>query len=166
MKRNSKGQFMSIPPEIRFWDKVEKTKKCWLWIGAKRKDGYGVICLDKKRNKYRAHRFVMEMKLKKKLLPSIKVLHKCDNPACVRPSHLFLGTQLDNLRDMFAKRRNSIYFGGKGEKNPGAKLTKKEVEEIRKKYIPWKYSQKQLALKYGVVQQTISRIINNKRYVN
>lgn len=157
MQRNNKGQYIKINPNERFWDKVEKTDYCWNWKGNKRKDGYGVIAINGKG--IRVHRFVLGIND-----PNIKIIHICDNPMCVNPSHLITGSQTENMKDMFNKNRNSKYFSP-GTKNPRAKLSKKQIKEIRKKYIPIKYSGYKLAKEYGVAQQTISKIINYKRYV-
>ncbi len=159
MNRNSEGQFVKVPTKNRFWSKVNKKGpwKCWEWMGAKRKDGYGVVWHGGKI--IRAHRFVV-----KEFNPEIKVSHRCDNPCCVNPRHLFKGTQVDNLMDMKKKKRGSSHFYEKGTKNPKAKFSLKEVEEIRSKYVPYKYSQCRLAREYGVVQQTISKIIKYQRY--
>jgi hypothetical protein len=159
MARNNIGQYKKVRPEDRFWDKVKKTKSCWIWIGKKRKDGYGVLSINGK--EVRVHRFVM-----RQFNPAIKVLHKCDNPSCVNPNHLFIGTQLDNIKDMYKKNRGSIYFTGKGENNPNAKLTNDQVRDIRNKYIPFKYGTRKLAIEYKMAQQTIWKIVKGQRYVN
>jgi hypothetical protein len=161
MKRNNKGQYMKIPVEDRFHKFVEKDKNgCWNWTGKTRKDGYGTIVYNGKET--RAHRVSLILK-GYVLNRSIKVCHNCDNPKCVNPDHLFLGTQKDNIKDMFKKHRNSAYFD-KGVKNPNAKLTQEQVNEIRNKYIPYKYSTNRLAKEYGLCQQNIWKIINHKRY--
>jgi hypothetical protein len=89
----------------RFWDKVDKNgpNGCWNWIGFKHKYGYGYFTVgsskDGTRRKARAHRFVMgEPKGK-------VVMHTCDNTSCVNPAHLRIGTQTDNMRDMYDKKR-------------------------------------------------------------
>jgi len=87
------------------------------------------------------------------------VLHKCDVPSCVNPDHLFLGTNRDNIDDMVRKRRTTH-----GERNPGAKLRAHQVQEIRSEYATGKFSQRQLARKYGVWQGTIWQIIAGKHW--
>lgn len=89
-----------------FWQKVKITSECWEWQGYKNANGYGWI----KRSyggvgiNYLAHRFSY-LQVHGSIPKGLSVLHKCDNPACVRPSHLFLGTQVDNLEDMHNKNR-------------------------------------------------------------
>lgn len=85
-----------------FWAKVDKRGRCWTWLGAKDLDGYGFFWF---RNKQlRAHRFVAEYVLKL-YITDLQVCHKCDNPSCVRPSHLFVGTVKDNAVDRDNKGR-------------------------------------------------------------
>src|SRR3990172_4237019 len=91
-----------------FWAKVNKSDGCWTWTASKRKFGYGAFVWADSEGRIiqgRAHRFSYE--LHHGPIPlGICVLHKCDNPACVRPSHLFLGTRADNNFDMLSKGRH------------------------------------------------------------
>lgn len=84
-----------------FWKKVKKTRTCWEWT-AKKVYGYGYLGLNGK--SIRAHRFSWEL-ANGKIPPELFVLHKCDNRKCVKPSHLFLGTQKDNIQDAISKNR-------------------------------------------------------------
>lgn len=93
----------SSHPEIKFWKYVNKTEGCWLWAGGQSK-GYGQINTPEK--KY-AHRFSWEIH-NGPIPAGMCVLHKCDVPFCVRPDHLFLGTDADNSRDRIQKRRGII----------------------------------------------------------
>ena len=90
----------------RFWDKVcmgEKANSCWEWIAHKDKDGYGVFKLDGVNQP--AHRVAWKMAFGP--IPRNRcVLHHCDNPGCVHPGHLFIGTIADNNRDRTNKGRN------------------------------------------------------------
>lgn len=139
-----------------FWSKVKKTKKCWLWIGAKSSSGYG--CFRTHFKDWRAHRFAYTL-CRNKIPKGLLVLHSCDNPGCVNPSHLFLGTPADNTRDMIKKRRHTY-----GTKVHTAKLNEKEVKEIRRKYATGRYTQKQLSNRYGINQTNIQAVIVGKTW--
>lgn len=98
-----KAQAQSIPLETRFWQRVEKTDGCWRWTGPLHAFGYGLIW--RGGNNVGAHRISWEIHVGP-IPDGLFVLHRCDNPPCVRPDHLFLGTQADNIHDMVAKGRN------------------------------------------------------------
>lgn len=102
----------------------DKVSGCWEWMGAKNPTGYGFI--RKFSNKVAAHRTAAELIIGRKTTKW--VLHKCDNPSCINPSHLFLGTVKDNVMDMVAKGRN-VSVGG--ERHGTAKLKWSEVLKIR-----------------------------------
>jgi hypothetical protein len=86
------------------------------------------------------------------------VLHRCDNPPCVRPDHLFLGTRRDNVLDMAAKGRAAV-----GERSGTAKLTASAVDDIRARYSAGE-TQRPLAQEYGVSQSTVSLIVQGRRW--
>ena len=86
----------------RFWKQVDKTESCWNWIGHSADGRYGLIGYNKRQHP--AHRYAWERE-RGPIPDGLSVLHRCDNPKCVRIDHLFLGTQLDNMRDMINKGR-------------------------------------------------------------
>lgn len=104
---------MSI--EKQYWSKVLKTDGCWSWVGAKHRHGYGQIRVNKKL--LAAHR-VSWLLHYGQIPDGMCVLHKCDNPECTNPEHLFIGTMKDNSRDMMAKGRGRGQFvkGVEGKK--------------------------------------------------
>ena len=127
----------------------EKTE-CWLWQAGKDKDGYGVFGKSLK-----AHRVYYEIMFGE--IPfGMKVCHKCDNPSCVNPYHLFLGTQNDNIQDMVKKNRQN-----KGTEVNCAKLNEIKVIYIRMlNELGW--TQIKIAKEFNVSFQLISLIVNRK----
>jgi hypothetical protein len=96
------------PIKDRFWPKVDRggSDECWEWIGSRHPDGYGRIGAGGKHGgTIYAHRASWEIH-GNKIPNGLCVLHHCDNPPCVNPAHLFLGTQADNIKDKVAKGRN------------------------------------------------------------
>lgn len=151
--------------EERFWSKVNKTDSCWLWIASKNPSGYGLFNMDG-RSKL-AHR--VSLKLSGiEFDDSLYALHHCDTPACVNPSHIFLGTQAMNMEDMNKKGRGSIkgFKNGCGSKHGNALLTEDQVLEIRRKYQPKKYTLKMLANEYGIAITNVSAIVNRKSWTH
>ncbi len=116
----------------RFWKYVRKTSGCWLWTGTVRSDGYGVLGRGKRgEGLIRAHRFSWEL-VHGPVPKGMFVLHRCDNPPCVRPSHLFLGTNQDNVNDMRSKGRGADPPRMLGTSNVNAKLSPNKVREMRR----------------------------------
>lgn len=90
--------------EREFWSKVQKTDTCWLWTGVIGAHGYGVF--GGKKTRGRAHRLMWE-RVNGPIPDGLNVCHRCDNPPCVNPAHLFLGTVKDNAQDMMRKGRGA-----------------------------------------------------------
>lgn len=152
------------PLADRFWEKVEKTDTCWVWVGAKTPGGYGVIGMGGKDGvQTTAHRISWELHFGS--LPADQVVcHRCDVRACVRPDHLFLGTQAENLTDASRKGRlvgNRGLF--KGEASMNAKLTEADVVAIRTR---WAAGEKPpaLAVDYGVSPALIYAVVQRKAW--
>ncbi len=149
----------------RFWSKVDKDGPvpahrpelgpCWVWRPPGDKDGYGVFWDTVKSRK--AHRASWEIHFGL-ILDGMCVLHKCDNTACVRPEHLFLGTVGDNQRDMVAKGRSL-----RGERNCKAKLDEFSVRLIRR-LLKRGLSQAMLGRVFGVTKHAIHRIKTGARW--
>ncbi len=143
----------------RFWLKVEKTSRCWNWIAATNGVGYGVISAGAMRL---AHRIAWTMK--NGAIPrGMFVLHRCDNPRCVRPSHLFLGTQADNMRDMREKGRHG-YRSHSGDENGRAKLNRSRVERMRRVRAKTGASYSKLGRMFGIDTSTAHRAVTGRRW--
>lgn len=134
---------------------------CWEWNGGRNATGYGrtSFALKGKYN-YLVHRLSYEHWVGD-LLDSEVVCHKCDNPPCMNPAHLFKGSHADNQHDAVAKQRNAF-----GERNGHHKLTEDQVRSIRAAYVPRKVTQAYLGEVYGVSQTAIGLIVRGKRWSN
>lgn len=184
---------MQFTPEFRrrFWSKVIKDGPipahrpelgvCWLWTAGRTKAGYGQIQARKvAAAPILAHRAAWEMEHGP---TSLHVLHQCDNPACVRPSHLIEGTQRDNNQDRHRKGRTASgdrngartkpwanpFFrnrgsGLRGERHPMAKLSSAQVQAIKERFAKGGIRKATLAREYGVSQTQIGRIIKGVSY--
>jgi predicted DNA-binding protein (UPF0251 family) len=139
---------------------------CWIYMGATNEAGYGIVGTGARGEPNdRAHRITYRHFCGP--IPSgIFVCHECDTPSCCNPDHLFLGTPKENTRDMIRKKRNSLPPRNPhvvGSVHPLAKLHESQVEVIRDKYRQG-VTQQQLADEYGVARQTISKVVNLKRF--
>ena len=143
------------PVEHRFWKRVNKTPGCWLWTGHTNGDGYAQFCYKGNRRSSNASRYAYQL-LVGEIPDGMDICHTCDNPACVRPDHLFPGTDLDNNRDKVNKNRQA-----KGERNAGAVLTESQVLEIRRRYKPGckVNGLKPLTIEFGISPAAVSRIV-------
>ena len=135
-----------------FWAHVKKTKGCWIWTAGKAQ-GYGVFRLRGKIAKAYRHSW----ELANGPIPKGGwICHHCDNPPCVRPSHLFLGDRSANMRDMWNKGRHPA-LSGPGELAPNSKLTDTNVRKI-KGMLREKIPPPVIAAKFKVDRSTISHI--------
>ncbi|RUR38499.1 HNH endonuclease [Vreelandella populi] len=148
---------MEIKPiEVeRFHEKyiVDEESGCWLWQAAKRSTGYGAMKVGGLKES--AHRISYTV-FKGPIPEGLWVLHKCDNPQCVNPNHLFAGTPLANSQDMHAKGRQR-YVGQKGKDNPRSVLTENQVKEVIK-LIAKGMTNRAIANRFGVSHGAISLI--------
>jgi len=140
----------------KFYSNVQKTDSCWVYSKSIEGSGYGYICVNGKT--IGAHRFSYLIHYGK-IPHKMFVCHSCDNPSCVNPKHLFLGSHKDNMQDMVKKNRGSLK---KGAHRPIAKLTETEVKEIFN--LSGDLSQRELAKKFSVSQGLISNILNHKSW--
>lgn len=149
-----------------FWARVKKLPSgCWEWQGARNSTGYGTVSWHGQI--YTAHRvsawlhgLVSSPSKPPYAAAKTHVLHKCDNRACCNPSHFFLGSLSDNMHDAYQKNRKAQ---PNGAQHVNAKLTVKQVAQIRKQYAIGK-TQVRLAQQYGVSQRAISLIVRGETY--
>lgn len=148
-------------PEERFWKYVDKKQdnECWNWTAYCHKSGYGKINIKDKI--VSAHRF--SWVLHNGTIPNDKplVLHDCDNPKCVNPSHLFLGTHKDNSDDKVKKNRQSRICG---EDHRNSKLTENQIKEIRTLCAKREFTQKKIGKMFNINHRTVSYIHRNKTW--
>ena len=144
----------------KFWEKVLKSKHgCWEWLGHKtgRKGNYyGNMVVDGK--KTLAHRLAYELTFGP-IPKGLFVCHHCDNPICVRPDHLFVGTALDNSRDMISKGRGAV-----GPHPWCAKLTVEKVREIRDRLGKGSVNKSQICRDYGIKMASLHKIERGKTW--
>lgn len=180
MTRDGNGQFEKQQFDMgrihkMFWMRVNITNNCWLWTGAlnKKRGGYGYF---KSKGKiWRVHRLSYEIH-NGIFDTNYDVCHKCDNPPCVNPNHLFLGTAKENCQDTVRKGRTKR---GKdhglnlhperrpwGERNGQSKLTIEAVQDIRKSYESRVSSVNELASKYKVSEFNIYKVLSRKLWPN
>lgn len=140
----------------RFWQKVHKTNSCWLWTGKRKTAGYGLLFLTGNRTVY-AHRLSFEIHYGP-IPDGLVICHKCDNPPCVNPEHLFAGTPAENVSDCCAKKR-----GNHGSRNHFHKLTEADVSAI-KSMIANGSERKKIAQLFNVTRANIDLIASGKTW--
>ena len=155
---------MPIKPKVgqelkdHFWSKVDKKEdhECWEFQGGTTNEGYGRFHVN--RSKILAHRFAYEAFHNRKIPYNLYVLHRCDNPTCCNPIHLFLGTQADNMRDMVLKNRSN----GTKISLSKAKYSASLIKTIRE--LKLKMPIGQIIKLFNINYQIIHRIWNSKTY--
>lgn len=159
--------YQRLPVEVRFWRMVHKTEDCWLWTGAKKEWGHGVINSGGRGRAIRVSRLSWSLHYGE-IPEGLLVCHKCDNPTCVRPEHLFLGTHADNMTDCKNKGRYDRTKRPRGEGHGMSKLTEQEVRAIRKLFSEHERrpTLKDAASKFGISLQSVHRIVTRKNWAH
>lgn len=149
----------------RFWSKVERRSafECWPWTGGRKNNGYGQIGADPRDGEYvgrklSAHRLAYELAFGP-IPDGLHVLHRCDNRACVNPSHLFLGTHQDNMADMFVKGRHAH-----GDSQPTRKLSQHQVRAIRWLATHDPGPKVELARAFAVSESNVTQILSRRTW--
>lgn len=141
---------------LGFWSRVNKTDGCWLWTGSKNSSGYGD--LNFMQQHVLAHRLAWTLE-NGEIPKGLLVLHRCDTPLCVRPAHLFVGTDADNVADAVCKGRVHMRI-------TRAKLNEDQVREIRAAY--WfkncRSNSHELAAKYNVGIGAITGVTSGRTW--
>jgi len=151
----------------RFWNKVDKKgdDECWNWTGCKGYNGYGRFFHNKRLTG--SHRASWEIHNNQKIPDGLFVLHSCDNPSCVNPAHLRVGTPLENMKDRSLRGRCGACGAGIKNKNATEKLSDEQVREIRERLKNKKRGdQAVISEEYGVSRSTITHIIKGQKRTN
>lgn len=158
-ERQRDGHRSPLGDAQRFWNLVTvgEPDACWPWKGSRGKSGHGKFTVDR----YSEHAHRAAWKFAFGDLPAgVCVLHRCDNPPCCNPRHLFTGSRADNIRDMIVKGRDRKAHGAA---NGLAKLTDDQVREMRRLYAEGAY-QRTLAKRFGISQGAVSAIVTRRTW--
>ena len=148
------------PRSVRpFESNLDKSGDCWVWTGRTNQQGYGRYTYRREKS-VAAHRFAWEQ-VHGPIPKGMVVCHKCDNPPCCNPDHLFIGTPADNVRDCIAKGRKAIT---RGEAHPAAKVTESDVIESRRKYSVEGVTCQKLGESYGLKAGSIYSIVSRENW--
>lgn len=156
----------NISVEERFWSKVLKTPTCWLWTGVTVRDGYGQFYFrdGQLRRQWPAHRYSYQ--LENGPIPfGMLVLHKCDNPPCVRPDHLFTGTQADNIADCISKGRRRITFGSAKSHAVINESVALQIKTMHDESSKEKGTKARISRVLGVDRHIVCRVLNGQSWV-
>lgn len=165
MERTMPRKMSVVEQWEKYWSKVRKTDGCWIWTGSTNSGGYGNHMIQGRL--CGAHRLMLYWmgKLKHPIHAGSRadglVLHSCDNPLCVNPEHLSVGTNTQNQKEAYSR---GLRRQPNGPNHANSKLTQEQADEIRRLYGSGEMLQIPLAKKYGVSQRVISLIVRRETY--
>lgn len=134
---------------------------CWIWTGTRNRWGYGGVSV--KGRMWLAHRASYTL-FAEPIPDGLQVCHRCDNPPCINPKHLFLGTPRDNVADMISKGR-AVKLAQRGELNRNAKLTAENVAMVRKRLAAGE-TQQSIADSLGVSRSAVKDINTGRKWAS
>lgn len=150
------------PIAARLWARVaiDDADKCWEWQGYRAARGHGQIGAGRKGAGQRpVHQVAWEFFNGRAVADGMQVNHHCDNPPCCNPRHLYEGTQRENVDDMQSRGRMAV-----GQMLPHAKLTRADVQEIRRIWETRSMKQREIAAQFGISQPHVSGVVNGKEW--
>lgn len=145
--------------EERFWSKVDKSGDCWTWQGTRGHHGHGALKVAG--SMVAAHRLSWEF-ANGAIPPGAYICHRCDNPPCVRPDHLYAGDATTNMSDRVERGDPNGWM--RGEDHGNAVLAESDVTDIRNLYQTGQWTQRELAARFGVAQVNVGRIVRREQW--
>jgi hypothetical protein len=158
--RKKRGPYKLRPASDRFWPKVDKSGDCWLWLGFIDHAGYGRFRVGGRAGKSeRAHRAAWEMTVAP-IPAGMELCHHCDNPRCVRPDHMFVGTHAENMADAAAKKR---FTSPLGELSGRARFKDGDVLEMHRLHASG-LGYRRIAKLVGTTKSTVYYVLTGRRW--
>ena len=150
--------------KTRFLEKVKESGSCWLWTGASRSNGYGNAWVGPRNNRktISAHRLSWIIH-HGPIQAGLYVCHTCDNRLCVNPDHLWLGTQSDNITDMYNKGRGDRTSKSRGQSKHNARFTDEQIRDVRRVFLEGR-TRAEIARQYGVTWRTVDLIVKGETW--
>lgn len=153
----------------RFWRMVRRDESCWTWTSARNKSGHGRFAVWRHNHMTNLYAHRVSWQIHFGMIPDgLYICHRCDNPPCVRPDHLFMGTQTDNMHDAARKGRTAAPASAnplrypRGARHWNARLSEDQVRSIRAS----QESNRTLARRFGVSEGTVRRARSHEGWVH
>jgi len=160
-ENQGRQEYCSLKCHFSECENKQAPNECWPWIGQTNKAGYGFFVHNNE--KHLAHRVAFTLRNQMPVPEGLMICHRCDNPPCVNPQHLFSGTPADNAHDRALKRR---HWNKGGETSTNKKLSGNYVYQIKTNYLTGKITMRQIAVFFGVAESTVQRIVRGISWKN